>query len=522
MLEDYAAFAAEQYSQRITQDLDYYGVRPALQRIAVLHVVSGQSSVPTPAALREGANRQLRQSLDLTRYLFRFDPANGTVLAASDGERPPEWLSAQLADHVERRADTAANVNVALLGRGDDVRPFAYLVYRNSETGQPTGYGMEANAEEFLGYFENALSRNPILPASLTRGVSFDSVLTVRLRHPDGTEFLTLAEATGASTGYAGYPQVASHALPERLGAFTVEIGIDPAAAEMLVIGGLPYSRLPFILGLFILTAGLIVAALLQFRRERELDRLRTEFVSNVSHELRTPLAQIRMFAETLLLGRVRSDGERDRSLSIIDKETRRLTHLVENVLLFSRSERSAVKLERQTTALEPLLAEVVDTFTPLAEAQQCSVTYEVEPIELEADPGAMQQIVLNLLDNAVKYGPSGQHIRVSAALRDGTAVIRVADEGPGIPEADRHKVWERFGRLERERASAVAGAGIGLAVVRELTLLHGGRTYVESGPTGGAVFVIELPGARSIEAPLEPTAIPEGSLPEPSVHGER
>ena len=266
------------------------------------------------------------------------------------------------------------------------------------------------------------------------------------------------------------------------------------------------------------MTAGLIVAALLQFRREQELDRLRSEFVSNISHELRTPLAQIRMFAETLLLGRIRSDDEHQRSLSIIDKETRRLAHLVDNLLLFSRSERSTVTLERQKIALQPLLGEVVDSFMPLAAAQQCTVSLTADPLVLQADPGAVRQIVLNLLDNAVKYGPSGQRIELKAELQDGKARIMVEDEGPGIPEPDRAKAWERFGRLERERKSSVAGAGIGLAVVSELTELHNGRAWVESSPSGGARFIIELPGARSTGrqtahniTPARPVAEPAG-----------
>src|SRR5206468_1637555 len=116
-------------------------------------------------------------------------------------------------------------------------------------------------------------------------------------------------------------------------------------AGALRTLGGLPQSRLPLLLGALGLTAGLIVTALVQLRREYELARLRTDFVSGVSHELRTPLAQIRMFSETLLLGRVRSEEEGRRSLEIIDQEARRLTHLVENLLHFSRSERQVTRL---------------------------------------------------------------------------------------------------------------------------------------------------------------------------------
>src|SRR2546427_5026946 len=124
------------------------------------------------------------------------------------------------------------------------------------------------------------------------------------------------------------------------MGDLHAEATLRASVADQLIIGGLPKSRLPLILGLLALTAVLIGTALVQLRRESQLARLRTDFISGVSHELRTPLAQIRMFSETLVLGRVRSDEERRRSLAIIDQESRRLTHLVENLPHFSRSER--------------------------------------------------------------------------------------------------------------------------------------------------------------------------------------
>jgi signal transduction histidine kinase len=109
-------------------------------------------------------------------------------------------------------------------------------------------------------------------------------------------------------------------------------------------------------------------------------------------------------------------------------------------------------------------------------------------------DADALRQMLINLLDNAVKYGPEGQRIAVALAAENGTARVLVDDEGPGVPAGDRERIWERFWRLQRDRGSAVAGTGIGLAVVRELAELHGGRAWVEDAPAGGARFVIEVP----------------------------
>jgi len=273
-----------------------------------------------------------------------------------------------------------------------------------------------------------------------------------------------------------------------------VEASIYPQVARQIVIGGLPRSRLPFFLGLLALNAGLIVTAILQLRREMALQQLRDEFVSSVSHELRTPLTQIRMFAETLLLDRIRSTEERRRSLEIIDREARRLTQLVENVLQFSRAERKIDSLAKQQLELAPLIQEIVDDFESVAPDRTRFETRLVSGLTVSADPDALRQIVLNLLDNAVKYGPKQQLIITGLEARDGMAYFFVDDEGPGIPPADRKRVFEHFQRLERDRTSAIAGTGIGLSVVEDLVTRHGGRCSVTTGDRSGAKFIVELP----------------------------
>src|SRR5205807_981345 len=173
----------------------------------------------------------------------------------------------------------------------------------------------------------------------LTGGVSYDSL---------GSAIVTGADGVELYRSPVQYPPLfaARDSFQEpMMGRLQVQVALRPDMAPKLVIGGMPRSNLPMLLSLLALTAGLVVAALLQLRREYELSRLRADFVSGVSHELRTPLAQIRMFSETLLLGRVRSDDERERSLEIIDQEARRLTHLVENLPHFSRSQRPLARL---------------------------------------------------------------------------------------------------------------------------------------------------------------------------------
>src|SRR5439155_1097638 len=159
-----------------------------------------------------------------------------------------------------------------------------------------------------------------------------------------------------------------------------------PSAAERLIIGGVPRNRVPLLVGLLLLTTSLVVVALIQLRRERELVRLRADFISGVSHELRTPVAQIRMFGETLLLDRVRSSEERRRSLAIIVQESQRLTHLIDNVLHFSRSDRGASLVKPSPARLDLLLHEILDSFEPLARSKRTSIARPIEEREAIED----------------------------------------------------------------------------------------------------------------------------------------
>jgi signal transduction histidine kinase len=192
----------------------------------------------------------------------------------------------------------------------------------------------------------------------------------------------------------------------------------------------------------------------------------------------------------------VRTEAERQRSLDIIDQEARRLAGLVDDVLLFSRAERRAVVLDRQPAALAPLVRDAVETFAPLAAARRVTLAPRLEEgVVAAVDRGAFRQMLLNLLDNAVKYGPAGQSVEVGLQRAGEMARVWVADAGPGIPARERERIFAPFVRLPRDAEGAVAGSGIGLAVVSRLAAQHGGRARVEDAPGGGARFVVELPG---------------------------
>jgi signal transduction histidine kinase len=264
----------------------------------------------------------------------------------------------------------------------------------------------------------------------------------------------------------------------------------------------MPRSRLPSLVGLFALSAGLLVLVLYQLGRQQELVRMRSEFVSGVSHELRTPLAQIRLLAELLRHGKLPGEESRERSLRIIDQEARRLSFLVEGILSFSALDRDKVVPTLTDVAAE--VDEIVAGFEPLASTHSVRLDTTLERgLVANVDRSAMRQMLLNLLDNAVRYGPDGQTVRVTTESANGTWRLVVEDQGKGIPATERERIFEPYYRLNRDARGEKGGSGIGLAVVRGLVEKHGGRVIVDDAASGsGARFAIELPVAGP--APVE------------------
>jgi signal transduction histidine kinase len=369
-----------------------------------------------------------------------------------------------------------------------------FVVVREPTAGRPIViYGYATDPRTYLApTFSLIHQRNVLLPPSLLRDTPADSILSISITTLDGREIYR-------SPGYFPKGHHAADTLESNFGRIVTHVGLRPELASQLIVGGLPHSRLPLLAGVFVLTAGLLAMALLQLHRQQELARLRTEFVSGVSHELRTPLAQIRWFAELLHLGKLRSDEERARSAGIIDQEARRLTYLVENVLNFSRAEKGTNRIAPASLDLTAEIRDAVEMFAPLARSRRMVVrAASAAPLTIEAGRDALRQILLNLLDNAAKYGPAGQTITVGsgpAADTEGRVRIWVEDQGPGIPIGDRDRVWEPYVRLSRRGEAASGGSGIGLSVVRDLVAMHGGSAWVESaGARGGARIVVELP----------------------------
>ncbi len=244
-----------------------------------------------------------------------------------------------------------------------------------------------------------------------------------------------------------------------------------------------------------LLLAGLILA-LRATTREMKLVEAKATFVSNVSHELKTPLALIRLFAETLELGRVRSSEEAQQYYRIINRESRRLTRLINNILDFSRIEAGRRQYQFAQTDLAQVVAEALQSY----EYQMTSAGFEVKTaIQRDLPPAlvdreAMAQAVLNLLDNAARYSDQVKQIEVSVCARGNDIAIEVADHGIGIPRSEHERVFEKFYRVSTGLIHNTRGSGLGLALVKHIVEAHHGRVTVESEVGKGSRFTILLP----------------------------
>jgi signal transduction histidine kinase len=459
----------------------------------VLHEVQPTGSQPAAikTILLASPDALVKRAASLAKSYFQMDTSRGGFSFFEETPRKEiaDWLQENLARNAARQRDTPYQVFQSPAGEAP--RIFVAGSTRGAR-GREIVAGFEVDLGALREWFETTIKRQPLVPQSLGHGKVTNAFLHVSIRDPGGVERYRLG---GESPPKLGVTKAFGETYQGIFSGFTVEASIDPQVSRQIVIGGLPRSQLPFFLGLLALNAGLIVTAILQLHREMVLQQLRDEFVSSVSHELRTPLTQIRMFTETLLLDRIRSTEEHRRSLEIIDREARRLTQLVENILQFSRMERKTSALSMEKHELAPLIQEIVEDFESVMNSSEVQIETCLDfTLSARVDPDALRQIVLNLLDNAVKYGKKKQQVIVGLEAREGLARLFVDDEGPGIPAADRKRVFQRFQRLERDRQSVIAGTGIGLSVVQELTTRQGGRCSVTTGERGGAKFIVELP----------------------------
>jgi signal transduction histidine kinase len=320
-------------------------------------------------------------------------------------------------------------------------------------------------------------------------GMPADSLFTLTITDDQGRKIYE-APKNGRSSDYYGVSPL------QYVGGAAFWVSLRPDIARFLVAGGIPASHVP---ASFLLLAGsiiLAIAGIASLRSEIRLVNSRQRFLANVSHELRTPLQQILMFVQLLRLGRTRNDEERERSLEIIERETHRLIALSNSVLAAAKPE---LQLHSAAVDVVHVAETAADFFTPLAEARKMRILLDVpEPAIARGDPGAIRQILINVLDNAAKYGPIGQTITIG--VRGGPTTVRlwVDDCGPGIPASERQNVWKPFVRLGGTLDDSTGGAGLGLSIVRDLAAAMEATVDLAERPTGGTRFTLNLQPSRN------------------------
>jgi two-component system, OmpR family, phosphate regulon sensor histidine kinase PhoR len=227
----------------------------------------------------------------------------------------------------------------------------------------------------------------------------------------------------------------------------------------------------------------------------RRADRVRRDFVANVSHELRTPLTAIRGYVEALS-DEPAGPEDRTRFLDIVARHVSRMERLVKDLLRLASLDARQEPVESSLCALQTLIAGAVADLAPQIGGRRHDVVIEVDPAvaTIRTDPAKLQDVLRNLIENAVNYSPEGRRILIAARPDGAGAAVTVSDEGPGIPEPDLERIFERFYRVDKARSRESGGTGLGLSIVKHLVNLLGGRVTAANRPAGGAVFTVSLP----------------------------
>jgi signal transduction histidine kinase len=493
LLRDYAAFAAWSYRQHLENDLE-------------------ESAWLTLGPIQHRQPHHIRitpEALDLPRYrernlaqcrcdpparpasYYRFSVSSDSMTTA--GEPIAADLRAVLPGTIRRLVEGDGALprdGIVQLPDRNDVIAFGLMP---TDWGDTIVYGFTFDSAGLVAGFDSVLDRASLLPGAVTRGHLNRELLALEVRTSTGQ---LRHRSAGWPKDERQWPYIAAESLPALQGGFVLRLTLNPTSAPALLAGGLPRTPLPLLVAVAVLGVAAAVVALAQIRREGDLARLRSDFVAGVSHELRTPLAQVRLFLDTLRLKRYDTEADQEWLVGHLARETTRLEHLVENVLAVSRLERGAP----QEAPLEPLdlgqeAAEAAEAFRPLGVSRRVSLVTELEPdVGVLADQAALRQLLLNLLDNAVKFGPPGQVVRLRVARQNGAALLTVTDQGPGVAEQDRERIWEPYYRGSNAATRVVGGSGIGLAIVREVAGRFGGSVSVRTSEGGGAEFTVTLP----------------------------
>ncbi|MBI5888675.1 MAG: ATP-binding protein [Deltaproteobacteria bacterium] len=224
---------------------------------------------------------------------------------------------------------------------------------------------------------------------------------------------------------------------------------------------------------------------------EKRVETIKKDFVANVSHELRTPLASIKGYSETLLDGGMDDEDTLTEFLRIIDRHATRMARLIDDLLILSKLESHQMTMEIAPVDIREVIIPTVKSFEKQARDKRITISSRIPEglPKVMGDRDRLEQVVVNLVDNAIKYTHSGGSVNISVSRIEGSVRVDVADTGIGIPAEDIPRIFERFYRVDKARSRELGGTGLGLAIVKHIIQGHGGRMHVESRPGKGSAF---------------------------------
>jgi two-component system phosphate regulon sensor histidine kinase PhoR len=251
---------------------------------------------------------------------------------------------------------------------------------------------------------------------------------------------------------------------------------------------------------------GTVLGAIAVFHditRLKGLEKIRQDFVANVSHELRTPLTTIKGYAETLLEGAIKEDVA-FQFVQVINRHADRLTKIVEDLLTLSKIESREFSLKPERLSISELIGGTLDVVKEEADKKGMSISWSesTPPLFIVGDRKGLEQVLINLLDNAIKYGREGGNIKISVGENPNAEIqVSVRDDGIGIPKEDLPRIFERFYRVDKGRSKELGGTGLGLSIVKHIVQAHGGNVWAESQIGKGSIFYFTLPKRTEINS---------------------
>jgi two-component system, OmpR family, sensor histidine kinase SenX3 len=509
VLEDHAATALWYLELNLAADLET-SVDCAFHDVLHTTSIDGQSRTlrtgsphpVVPAAARlltgwfaDGACQD--QALPRPTLAYRFGPGIeldivGAAPAEAEVAELRRWLEAAVRQTPPlRRTD---GVVAGVLGS----RTVVAFYSRQQVPGGEALYAIPLDTAAVSMVLRRATRDDRLLPPTILPEAAASGVMRFSMG-PAGRPVSATA-ASGAAVVSA------TRVAEPRLGGLVLAAEVTPAGAVVLARPSMSPARMVALASLLLLSLALSVLAYTQLRREEELIGLREDFVARASHELRTPLALQRILLDTVRLGRAPTPERMAWAMENLDREARRLEHLIGNLLNFAGGQRGGLELTCRPTDLIAAVERTVEALRPLAEQRDVVIRATTSsPCELLLDESLFQQALGNVIENAIRYGPRGQTISVRVTEENGNAVVQVEDEGGGIPASERSSVLEPFCRGSAARASDVGGSGIGLAVVRHVMEQHGGDVRLDDAASGGLRVRLSFPAAAVTESVDQP-----------------